>query len=100
MNSRTSSYEWRRSIGTRTWTPSPPVVFAPKSERLERLPQETCGLGDLGEADTGRVEVEQQIVGAVGAVDPRGPDVEVDAAPVDEPEERLDRVREDLRGPL
>ena len=58
-------------------------------ERVEHLLDEQRDLHGLAEAHVlGRIEVEENEVGAVGLVDARVPHVHVDAAHVHHPEQR------------
>jgi hypothetical protein len=63
-------------------------------EHGERLAKELRRLHDVRELDAGRIQIEQDVVRSVRPLDPRRPDMEVDAAPVDESEQRLDRVHD------
>jgi hypothetical protein len=74
-------------------------------ESFVDLPQQSGGTNELGKGDTVWVEVKEHVVGAVGPVAAGGPDVEVDTAELDHPEqvaqavdERIARRPRDLAG--
>ena len=61
------------------------------AERLERLAHDQRGLEHLVEADAGPgIEIEVQVVGPIDVVAARVPLIEVDAAEVDDPEQRCE----------